>query len=918
MKRNLRRIILSVVFPAMTFTAAAQYQLPNPGFEGTWNSVTQNKVTGTEPTGWHSFVTMETKSSTYESARSNKIQVSSDVRPGSAGVQSAKIWSNSITVIFWTIVANGNLTTGRIYGGSTTATEASGNYNFSDPTATGYNQTFTGKPDSLVSWVKFVPKNTAEQARISAIIHESSRYQDPEAKSYTNVVAKAQRDYNATSDKGWQRQAIPFAYESGSKTPAYILLSYTTNKTPGEGDANDAVYIDDIEMVYNSKAASVKFDGTALSGFSKDKYNYDRVKWATGIPATVEATVDGVSATYAVNKNAAGKSVTLTVSGGDISANAANKHIYTFAFVNKVDVAATTSNASWGTASFTHSDTGSDVYEGEDVTFTATPTAAGYFVNWTDGSGAVVSTSAVYEVKNISANMSLKANFIAKKNSNISFAQKDVTVNKTDAAGGKYLQAATVSDSKGAVTYSIDNTSVASINASTGELTLKGLGKAVVTATQAASAEYLETKTTYNVWVKDYNAVNFSTPTASVYLYQGEYTQVANDPNATGGITYSVTPGSANVSSSGKVTFSSAGNYTVTATQAANGNYVETKATYRLTVNVNPKFKVTADMTPAGSGTTYVDGMYGDNDVEYGKSASLEANANAGYQFVKWTKDGSDVSTSAIFATDPITQISTYVAVFVGTTKSDLAFENTNAVITVGYESGNTHVNAAASSVSQGAITYSSNNPAMTVDNSGTVTMTAKGTATITAKQAAWGRYAETTVSYVLNAVDPVAPSIRWKDAGPVTKDQGEGSYTPELLTNSNGAITYKSDNESVATIDTDGKVTLINKGEANITANQARATGNGWLYGPGSASFLLQIVPTGIDNSELAAVKVWISGGMLNIDGVQQGDKVKVFTSNGTMIYDGVASGSTMSVDIPSNGLIIVKINGNAFKVVK
>ena len=59
-------------------------------------------------------------------------------------------------------------------------------------------------------------------ARVSAVIHENSRYQDPEATTYTNIVARAQHNFYATSDKGWQRISVPFTYE-GNKTPAFLF-----------------------------------------------------------------------------------------------------------------------------------------------------------------------------------------------------------------------------------------------------------------------------------------------------------------------------------------------------------------------------------------------------------------------------------------------------------------------------------------------------------------------------------------------------------------------------------------------------------------------------------------------------------------------------------------------------------------------
>ena len=213
MKKLLLNVSLIIAFLFTSNLIFAQYQLTNSGFEN-WESVSQKKpglfggtVSGSEPTQWNSFVTAQVASSTYASAIANKVETSTDVRPGTTGSKSAKIWTTSVLGV----KANGNLTTGKIYGGSMTPSDANGNYNFSDPSSdAAFKHTFAGKPDSIATWLKFVPSSTSDQARVSAIIHENSRYQDPEAKTYTNVVAKAQKNFSATSSKGWQRISVPF------------------------------------------------------------------------------------------------------------------------------------------------------------------------------------------------------------------------------------------------------------------------------------------------------------------------------------------------------------------------------------------------------------------------------------------------------------------------------------------------------------------------------------------------------------------------------------------------------------------------------------------------------------------------------------------------------------------------------------
>ena len=326
---------------ASCINVQAQYQLPDPGFEQTWRDVSgkggligTTNVTGKEPVGFHSFITASIGSGFgLTSAVAKQLEPSTTVlRPGTTGTTSAKIWSRSP---MGSIIANGNMTTGRIFGGSTTPTDASGNYNFSDPSASEYNQPFTGQPDAITAWVKYEPAKTTPSkgsnlARVSAIIHENSRYQDPEATTYTNVVAKAQLNYAPAANNDWQQLSIPFVYEK-TTVPSYILLTFTTNKTPGEGSVDDAVYIDDIEFIYNSKLESLKIEGVALTDFAKDTYSYTILQnGATPTPEQITAISDGKGAS--VDKNISGNVATITVSGNDISVNSENKHIYTLTF----------------------------------------------------------------------------------------------------------------------------------------------------------------------------------------------------------------------------------------------------------------------------------------------------------------------------------------------------------------------------------------------------------------------------------------------------------------------------------------------------------------------------------------------------------------------------------------------------------
>lgn len=236
------------------------YAITNGGFEGTWSNGEVN--------GWHSF---NTATGSFNTFVSGQFEQSSDVRAGVTG-HSAKIYSKSVL----NKRANGNCTNGQINAGSTSAGDASKNYNFSDPSNSGYNTPFAGNPDSLVFWAKYIPgggsvTDNSNKARAHAVITTNARYQDPETGNSASVrIADATINYKATSSKGWQRLSVPFVYtQLDRNSVAYMLITFSTNETPGGGNSSntssDQVYLDDVEMIYNHALTSLKMNNTAIS-----------------------------------------------------------------------------------------------------------------------------------------------------------------------------------------------------------------------------------------------------------------------------------------------------------------------------------------------------------------------------------------------------------------------------------------------------------------------------------------------------------------------------------------------------------------------------------------------------------------------------------------------------------------------------
>lgn len=240
----MKKIVLTLGIIGLTQAFVAQQQVGNSGFES-WETV----ASGEEPVNWNSFLSA---GGTFSFAAGDQLNSSADVRPGSSGTKSAHIFSNSTLGV----IANGNLTVGKINMGSATPAN-SNNYNSSITADAGFSEALTNSPDSLVFWAKFTPANGAgnDSARVRAAIHDSYDFRDPtDATSATHLVASATRNY-ANTNGNWVRISVPFDYSGPASTPAFLLITFTTNKTPGGGSDNDEVWIDDMELIYNSNVS---------------------------------------------------------------------------------------------------------------------------------------------------------------------------------------------------------------------------------------------------------------------------------------------------------------------------------------------------------------------------------------------------------------------------------------------------------------------------------------------------------------------------------------------------------------------------------------------------------------------------------------------------------------------------------------
>lgn len=242
----MKKIYAMLIMLACTYGLTLNAQtINNAGFEN-WENVGSDTE---EPNDWNSFKTAGGSSFLLTFAQKQLVR-SDVVRPGTTGSYSALIWSTSIL----SIVANGNVTTGKINMGNSSPTHQD-NYNATVTSDAAFNEAFTGMPDSIAFWVRFAPASglTSDSGRMHAVIHDAYDYRDPstsDPNGPNHVVADALVHF-AKTDGQWVRISTPFVAGPASG-PAYMLITFTTNKTAGGGSAGDSLYVDDIEFVYPS------------------------------------------------------------------------------------------------------------------------------------------------------------------------------------------------------------------------------------------------------------------------------------------------------------------------------------------------------------------------------------------------------------------------------------------------------------------------------------------------------------------------------------------------------------------------------------------------------------------------------------------------------------------------------------------
>jgi uncharacterized protein YjdB len=542
-----------------------------------------------------------------------------------------------------------------------------------------------------------------------------------------------------------------------------------------------------------------------------------------------------------------------------------------------------------------------------------------------------------------------------------------VIANKTYGAA-PFLLTRPTTTSSGAFSFStrLNDTSVATVNSSTGLVTVVAPGSIEIIATQLATLTHTAStiRTTF--------VVEPASPTFGAFIAPsktfGDATFNMVQPSSPSSGAFEFTSSNTDVAtihpSTGAVTIISAGATTITASQAAATPYTARSITATFTVaKATPALSGFGGESAGLAGTRYVN--YYNDDPNWFATATPQGQTVTSTQIQNFTS-GSDYYSWQWLGTFRSAAAGTYrfctasddaSHLWVGATATS-GFTTSNAIVNNGgqhpvvTQCGNVILAALTnypiriqfgeygggdsmsvyftppggtatyngtgyfysgggltktlgdqpftptipSSVSTGAITYSSSNPAVAAINptSGLITVLSGGTTTITAEQAATSNYNSSTVSTSLTVL--LDPMISATSA--ITKNYNDAEFALTTTTNSSGTISYTSSNTSVATVNaTTGLVTVVAGGTTTITATQvATAT-----YAGGSTSASLTVLSNPILGAMSAITKTYDSAAFT----------VTAPTTNSSGAISYTSSNTSVATVNATTGLVTVVAGG-------
>ena len=439
--------------------------------------------------------------------------------------------------------------------------------------------------------------------------------------------------------------------------------------------------------------------------------------------------------------------------------------------------------------------------------------------NDTEAKYSVYSSVSDSWIKKYSPQVNLYAIWKKKTNQVISF--NDSSITKTYGSGS-FANTATLSTGNGNITYKSSNTGVATVNSTSGKITIKSVGTTTITATASETTNYASTSTSYTLNVTKANSEIVLAENSSEKTY-GEDAFYINITKQTGdgSISYTSSNSSiATVSNDGLVTIAGAGTTKITIKKASTNNYNEASVVYNLTVKKAPqtmKYKVSEVNKVYGdeSFVIVLSSIAGNGNITYSSNNTSVATINDSGN-VTIVGVGETVVTATIASTDNYASGTASYKLIVAKANQKIKFSSSKVTKKI---TDNSFTKKVTQSIGDGTISYlSSNTSVATVNNNGVVTIKSAGTTVITATASSTSVYNEVSASYTLVVTDEEQNIIF--DETEIVKTYGDADFdvSPTIFVD-NATITYSSSNTGVATVNNNGKVSIVGAGTTNIIA---------------------------------------------------------------------------------------------------
>ena len=353
----MKKVLMMIAMAFGILNANAQYQLTNPGFDGTWSSISpytggSSTTVGTTPSGW--CVANVAGYKVVIIGWTGSTQVASRV---TGRTDYACKLENKTTV--------GNVIPGYVTLGTSwnTADTSGGN---SDGGSFG-GVSFTGTPDAMefyyqrtasdnsqpASVVAYMWKGSTSQANVPVSIGSSptkvtmtnrdrnilgmtySKGGDVTYSSDFSLIASIMEDDAhmvkiSDTQSSWTKKTVEFTYHNNTDKPTMInvvfgSMDYFTDRS--DHKSGNTLTVDDVKFLYYSELASATYDNAAVgftNGVATVDAKYDASKLAL--------TSNGHGATIEKSYNEETGVLTIMVKGEDFSVDATNYHTYTIQF----------------------------------------------------------------------------------------------------------------------------------------------------------------------------------------------------------------------------------------------------------------------------------------------------------------------------------------------------------------------------------------------------------------------------------------------------------------------------------------------------------------------------------------------------------------------------------------------------------